>query len=360
MPLAPRFRRLWPWVKLTLAVGIVAFIGRQFARDLSPENRERLLTHPLDYRLLGLAAIVYLAGLALSMQYWYRLLVRLGCRPGWRAALRAYYVGHTGKYLPGKAWALMLRSGLVRAAGVPTSVAVATSFYEVLATMAGGTLLAALLALLLLPYHDRGWHVGAVLELFTLHAQPASGLDGGILAVFALALFAVVGLPITPPIFNRIVHHLSLPFRDPAAGPAPRLGWGAFGESFLWTGPAWLVLGASLWAVMEAVLPGRVVVSPALWGRYSAYLGTAYVAGFVIVLVPSGLGVREFFLKLFMTQELIARAGVPEGEARAAAAIGVLLLRVVWTLAEVAMVLCVYWLPGPVAPRQSADAGPVP
>lgn len=352
MAIPARFRRLWPWVKLALAVGIIAFIGRQLARDLSPDIRERLLARPIDYRLLVVAAVLYLAGLGLSMRYWQRLLARLGYRPGWRAALRAYYIGHMGKYLPGKAWALALRSGLVRAAGVRTSVAVATSFYEVLATMAGGTALAVVLSLLLLPYHPGGWHPGAVVDLILLRHQPPGGLDARVLAAFALALLAAVGIPIIPPVFNRLVHRLSLPFRDPAAGPMPHLGWGAFAEAFLWTVPAWLVLGGSLWAVMRAMTPGPVDLSPALLGRYSAYLATAYVAGFVIFLVPSGLGVREFLLTLFMTQELVAYAGLAADQARGCAALGVIVLRVVWTLAEVAIVSSVYWLrTGPSAPE---------
>ena len=44
--------------------------------------------------------------------FWYRLLRQLGQRPTALAAVRAYYIGHLGKYLPGKACALLLRATL--------------------------------------------------------------------------------------------------------------------------------------------------------------------------------------------------------------------------------------------------------
>ena len=52
---------------------------------------------------------------------------------------------YLGKYLPGKAWALVLRATLIRGPEVRLSVAGLSSFYEVLTTMAAGVLLAALL-----------------------------------------------------------------------------------------------------------------------------------------------------------------------------------------------------------------------
>ena len=38
----------------------------------------------------------------------------VGQRPGGMATVRAYYIGQLGKYVPGKAWALLLRSVLIR------------------------------------------------------------------------------------------------------------------------------------------------------------------------------------------------------------------------------------------------------
>ena len=47
------------------------------------------------------------------------ILRRFGHTPSVLSILRAYYVGHLGKYVPGKAWALFMRASLIHGAGVP-------------------------------------------------------------------------------------------------------------------------------------------------------------------------------------------------------------------------------------------------
>jgi uncharacterized membrane protein YbhN (UPF0104 family) len=160
-------------------------------------------------------------------------------------------------------------------------------------------------------------------------------------------MLAIVGPPILPPVFTRIVYRLSLPFRDKLDLSLPTPDWIALLEGIAITAAGWMVLGASLWAVLHSLEPAAFPFAWEEWCRYSAYLAIAYVAGFVIVLVPSGLGVREYFLKLFLAQQLIAHNGFSEAEASAHAVVSVLLLRLVWTGAEVCIVAVLYWLPGP-------------
>lgn len=113
------------------------------------------------------------------------------------------------------------------------------------------------------------------------------------------------------------------------------------------TAGGWLLWGMSLWATLHAVIPGGPPWSWALWGRFAAYVALAYVAGFVIVIVPGGIGVREFLLTLFLVPEIShLTAGGPD-QARGLALLVVLLLRVVWTAAEALVAGLVYWLPGP-------------
>src|SRR5690348_14965054 len=108
-------RRAWPVIKAALWLLLLLLIGRQFARDL---QRPELWQHPLHPGWLVLAGVLYLLGLGLSALYWSRLLRHLGAPLPWSAVLRAYYIGHLGKYVPGKAWALFLRATLARAGGV--------------------------------------------------------------------------------------------------------------------------------------------------------------------------------------------------------------------------------------------------
>jgi uncharacterized membrane protein YbhN (UPF0104 family) len=350
-----RWKQLGPVLKVVLTAAILVAVGRQFARDL---QRPDLWQRPIHLGWLVLAGLLYPFGLALSALYWGRLLRAFGERPSTAGMLRAYYIAQLGKYLPGKAWALAMRVGLARADGVRLGAAALTSTYEVLATMAAGVLLAAVLFALLGPAHTADIDWAALRRLFLLQAPEKPVLDRKVLALLALGLLVPFIVVIAPPVFNRLMHRLARPFRKDDSAPLPRLRWPALLQGLTLPAVGWLLLGASLLAVFHAIMP-----DPPAWtwrhlGLYTAYLTTAYVAGFVIVLVPGGLGVREFFLTLFLVPELAQRAGGDEGEARAFAVLAVLLLRLVWTVAELLTAGALYLLPSRAARSASKGASP--
>jgi hypothetical protein len=344
-------RKSWPVLKALFVIAIVVAIGRQFVRDLQyPELWKRSL-HP---GWLVLSGVLYLLGLGFSALYWYRLLWSLGQEPPAWPMVRAYYIGHMGKYLPGKAWALFLRANLARVAGVRVGVAVLTSFYEVLTTMAAGVLLAALLFALAPPTSAPvDWH--ALGSLLRMQAPERGGvLDERVLIGLALLLLVPIGGPILPPIFNRIVHRIALPFREADAAPPPRIRWGSALEGLGLTAVGWLLLGASLWAVLQAVLVEPPPFTWENWRRYTAFLAVSYVAGFIVILIPNGFIIREFFLALCLFPEMSLQPGAEE-EAQRVAKLAAVLLRLVWTAAELVLVGIVYRLPSANKTRLAAN-----
>jgi uncharacterized membrane protein YbhN (UPF0104 family) len=107
-------------------------------------------------------------------------------------------------------------------------------------------------------------------------------------------------------------------------------------EGLLLTTMCWPLFGIAFGLALEAV-PG---IGLAWDGRTIAHLtavmALSYVAGFVILIAPGALGVREVFLTLLLAPELAARSGLEPAEARARVLLAVLLLRLAWTAAEVA------------------------
>jgi uncharacterized membrane protein YbhN (UPF0104 family) len=339
-----RLRRWWPIAKYLLMVIIVVAVGRLFVRDLSQPDLWRRHYHP---GWLAASGALYVLGLGLSAVYWQRLLRQLGQRPSWPALVRAYYIGHLGKYVPGKAWSLFLRAGLVKGPGVQGGYAVLTTFYEVLTTMASGVLLAAVLFALLLPATSATLDWEGFRRLITLQSPEQGVLHRGALVLLALCLLAPCGVPLVPAVFNRLVHRLSLPFRERDAAPLARVEAHLLPQGLLLTAAGWALLGASLWAALHAVVP-ELPWSWALWGRMTAYVGVAWVAGFILF-VSGGLGVREFFLTLFLAPELVRLFGLGDEEARKTVMLSVVVVRLVWTAAELLMAGAVYWLPAPAA-----------
>jgi hypothetical protein len=340
-------------LKALLCLVILYMIGRQFARDLA---RPELWQRPLHPGWLLLSGLLYLLGLAFSALYWDRLLGHLGSRPPAGATLRAYYVGHMGKYLPGKAWALFLRASLVRGHGVSLGLATLTAFYEVLTTMAAGALLAAVLFALLAPDAGAGLTWDTSQRLLWLE-HPAEGHLGRPAAVaFAVLLLVPLIVPLQPALFNRLVHRLSLPFRERDAAQLPRIRLAYLAEGLLLTAVGWLLLGASLAAALRGILgDGLPWLDPAT-GRLPAMMAVSYVAGFVILVAPNGIGVREFFLTLFLTPELVGVQGMDAGEARGTAVMTVLVLRLVWSAAELCLAGLLYWGPGLLTGRAALPA----
>jgi hypothetical protein len=135
-------RRWWPALKVVLAVAILASVGWRLAWDLQDLRLGELELRP---GWLAASGLLYVAALGFSGWFWVHLLRVFGQRPALWPAARAYYVSHLGKYVPGKAWALLLRGTMVRGPDVRLGVAILSSFYEVLTTMAAGALVAAAL-----------------------------------------------------------------------------------------------------------------------------------------------------------------------------------------------------------------------
>jgi uncharacterized membrane protein YbhN (UPF0104 family) len=322
-------RRWWPALKVLLVLAILVMVGRQFARDL---GRPELWQRPLHPQWWLTSAILYLQWQGFSALFWYRLMGHLGARARPATAVRAFYLCQMGKYLPGKAWALFLRTTLVQGTGVRLATAVLATFYEVLTTMAAGVLLGLVLFALLgadgtAPDAPTFW------RLLRLDVPDGFVVGRGLAVLLALLLLVPTGLPLLPAVYNRLMYRVTRPFRDKDAAPLPHVRSAYLIEGLALTGLGWLVLGGSLAAGVVGVL-GELPASPALFGRLTALMAVSYVAGFVIP-SPGGLGVREFFLVLFLTPELASLGGMDAGEARGTAALTVLLLRLVWTAAEV-------------------------
>jgi hypothetical protein len=203
---------------------------------------------------------------------------------------------------------------------------------------------AVVLFALLAPDTGAGLNRDTLLRLLRLEAPAGSALGRRVSVPLALLLAVPLLLVLLPAAFNRLVHTLSLPFREEDAARLPQIRLGYLVEGLLLTAVGWLLLGASLGAALCGILGTGLDWSPELAGRLPAIIGLAYVAGFVIP-VPGGLGVREFFLRLFLAPELLA-LGLPSLKiAEGTAALTAVVLRLVWTLAELPVAAVFYKLP---------------
>ncbi len=271
--------RLWPYLKAGLFVIVIVFVGlraRQLWRD-SPQTE-------LHVNVLWLvpAAVIYLVGWIPSVCVWRSMLWRMHQRVGWYEAIRAHYVGQVGKYVPGKALVLVLRGGLLKEAGMNPVFAGVTAAYETLIFVWTGAALALALAPLTLP--ETYWQQLPV-AVQSLR-QPAWLLP----LVMLLATFA------STPFSSRLFTHVgrkALP-HDPAAPPSPAFTSSMMMQGVFLTSLGWMCHALSLGCTLQAVSdrPFDLTQFP-LW-LASVCLST--VGGFVVLVAPGGLGVREWLL----------------------------------------------------------------
>ncbi|HJN13401.1 MAG TPA: YbhN family protein [Pirellulaceae bacterium] len=286
-------------IVLTLVVGgiwhTVDGAREEFtAKGFSPRN--------LNYGWLAIAGLFYLSGSLPACCFWRSTLVAMGQHPRWLQTIRAYYVGHLGKYVPGKALVVVLRTGLIKSDRVDATVAATSVFVETLTMMAVGAVVAA--TILAIGFRNEG-----------------------LLLLLALGLAAAVGIPTLPPIFRRVVRFLQVRRANPAIEAALEglnfrlmlMGW-----STMTVG--WLFMGLSLWATLKAT-PAAVNQLTDPWHDIpliTACAGLAMVAGF-LSLIPAGLGPREWVIITLLVPEYGPVAGI----------VSAVLLRLVWMGAEV-------------------------
>ena len=156
--------------------------------------------------------------------------------------MRAYLIGHLGKYVPGKAMVVVLRVGLVVPYGARAATAAFATLYETLVMMASGGLIAAV--------------------VFLAAPGPPIVCRGGgrELSVPLGVLAAGVGLPLLvlaeARVFPKLAMTASVPF--PGVGPEalPRFSARLLVEGLVWSLLGWTLLGLSLVATIRAIDPG--------------------------------------------------------------------------------------------------------
>jgi uncharacterized membrane protein YbhN (UPF0104 family) len=262
---------------------------------------------PMSPPWIALSAGLYIVALLPEGLFWYWALRALGQDVGLLETLRAYYIGHLGKYVPGKAMVIVLRTGLIRSHRVDTGIAVASVFLETLTMMAVGAYIA-------LP----------VLAIWFSH-------DARFL-IAATAAAIVAGLPTLPPVFSRLAKLLGVGRSSP--GVAEKLaGFNYRTLAYGWIGMVlgWIVMGASLWSMLHGLgFPADLLRCGHL---YTAIVAMAVVGGF-ISMIPGGLVAREAVFTGLLGPLL--PGGGPMGLIVAAA------LRLTWLLAELAISAILY------------------
>jgi uncharacterized membrane protein YbhN (UPF0104 family) len=318
-------RWLWPTLKAGLFAVVMAFVIRQGWRLWQATPRGEL---HVDWWWLMPAIAAYVAAWLPSVWFWRRLLKTLGPTPGWRAALRAYYIGHLGKYVPGKAMVLVIRAALLREAGCAPATSAVTAMYETLVMMGAGAMLA--IALTPLATSATLWSaLPAALEPLRNH---------GLLLPLLVLTATLISLPVIARLCTWVASKATrLPKSTETSEVSPRPGISSrtLLLGLLVTSCGWCLISISLGCVLRGL--GVATTGPAHFPVWLAATTLSNVGGFVVLIAPGGLGVRE----LLLTEVLPSQPGVSEAQAFLAA----WLMRAVSLAGELFAAAALWWLP---------------
>ncbi|MEW5974760.1 MAG: lysylphosphatidylglycerol synthase domain-containing protein [Acidobacteriota bacterium] len=262
-----KFRRIFlRLAKVVLAVVVLAAVSSQLSEALGELDKGALRFSPF---YLVCSAFLYLSGMALFGDFWHLAVGRLGVEVGRLESQRAYFVSQLGKYVPGKAWVVLIRCGLTPRDRFPLSLVLVSSIYEALSVMGTAAAVAALAFLL-------------------IGGSPAQ------LALLSAGTAGLLLLASHPPVFPRLVSWVSASVQRDGSLRVPELEWKVlFGSWYRFLG-GWALVGLS---ILSAARGGGI----SFWGVQPFLLATggiglAVSGGFLLFLLPAGLGVREYIL----------------------------------------------------------------
>ena len=270
---------------LNLAGIVIGVAGLAFVIARVVRDRDEIADALATARPGGLI-VAFLAGLAamtLLGANWLAILRAGRARAPWRRGLGWFFVGQLGKYVPGGIWPIVGQAELAARDGVTRSIAYRSTALSMVATLLGAAAVAAV-AGLVAPSGSR--------------AVPALLALGVVITMIALA---------APPV-RRLLHRLADRVTDRLTPRELRLPDGAWFAGIvarylpMWVLFAVMTVGSA--HALGASLDAELVVTLI----YAACL--SWMAGFVIVGLPGGLGVREAVLISLLTGPLGAGVAV--------------------------------------------------
>jgi hypothetical protein len=348
-----RLRRGWraakPWLRraagVVITVAIFSWIVQSmFGHWQAIASRMATIRWSVFFLSAAMFALFLFTCRALV---WRQILIGFGYRVPIPPAVRIWSTSELARYLPGVIWQVIGRVYLVKPYGVRGSVCSASQVLELAIFLLANVLVAvgclAWLGVREMDGHARFWMSVALASvpvlIFLLHPKILFRLINGVLARLH-----------KPPI-------------------EPRMGFRTLTGLLLWSVAGLLFQSLAIWLLVEEPLGGLQL---AKWWVIAGSYCLAWVAGFLAVWAPAGLGVREVVFIGAMTfalpQAVHVRFDADPDELVAVIMFLAVLLRLWATVGELILAAAAHLLdlraalPGspPTSPRLPPDESPAP
>ena len=269
-------------IQIAFAAAAFWFVGRAIVRYWGDVERSLAALSPRWLPIVG-SAILVLAAYVILIETWR---VMLGAWEGrtpiaFRDATRIWFISNLGRYVPGKIWQIAAMSALAQRLGVSPVAATGSALIVNLANILSGFVVALAGGLQLLDA--------------TTHGRSGTAIAVALVLLAGLLLLPVL-LPPAVALAGRVTGRLPRAPRVPA-----RSVWVAT----LGTAAAWALYGTGFALLAHGILPA---LPGGVWDFVAVYT-VSYLAGYLFVPAPGGLGVREWTMVQGLTVLGIAAPG---------------------------------------------------
>jgi uncharacterized membrane protein YbhN (UPF0104 family) len=290
-------RPVWLGIRIA-AIGVLAWLVYAAFVPKIPDIKDAWARAEFRAVPLAVSAAIVLASYAVLIETWRRVVAAWGGTLPFGKATQIWFVSNLGKYLPGKIWTIAAMGTMSRNAGVPVVAAV------------GSSLLIAVLNIL----------AGVVVVALT--ARDALSMSP--VVAFGLAAF-VLAITLSPRLISSSVGWIGA--RVGRTVTLPVLTRRAVFEAFAGCALAWVLYGIAFQFLVQGTVGGALGVPGAgATPEYIAVFTTSYIAGYLFLPAPGGIGAREVVLAGLLAHFQLAPV--------ATAAVIVILSRVWLTILE--------------------------
>jgi glycosyltransferase 2 family protein len=266
-------------LQVVLAVVVLWFAGMALRRQWTGVGPELSRLHP-SWLWVGTSGVIFLATYAVLVETWREML------RAWRSVLtfwtaaRIWSISNLGRYVPGKVWQIGAMGVMAQRAGVSPIAATGSAVLNTVVNLVAGFVIAAAL----------GWQL--------LDSQ-SGGQRGAVLFISA-SVVLLAALPRVLPWLLQILARATR--RDLGLGPLPAkvIAIAAAGNL-----TAWLLYGIAFAAFARGILG----VTRGALTAYIAVYALSYLVGYLVLLIPAGLGVREASMVTLLTIARLADPG---------------------------------------------------
>ncbi len=258
--ISPPLRLLRRIAGYVVLLAVLAFLGRVIYANW---ETVRQYEWTFDYPWLAISIFASLGATSLYIWQWQATFISLGVKIPYSTVFRIWFLANLGRYVPGKMWQFIGWFYLCEQEGV--------SKVQTLTSIAVNHILLNA--------------VGIALACVVFLASRNAELGGMLL--LSLALIPLGALVIQPRVMEWALNQaLALVGREPVSIALRPAHLARFALNHLF---CWLAFGVAFYLFIRSIHPVSFGLLPGLTGAFAG----AYVIGFVTLLTPAGLGVRE-------------------------------------------------------------------